>query len=130
MLLDTPVASTPPQDFASLLKTSILIIFSTPAERELLNALSALGFLSFDTAQTVHSVLSDACDAVGAMWWIFARKHEKRIVDEVRASSMDTIPGVAENFRSKGRKAKIRERRKSCTILCCCADGQSRATSA
>ena len=106
VLLDTPVSSMPPQDFASLLKTPTPIIFSTPAERELLNALSAIGF---DTAQTVHSVLSDACDAAGAMWWMLVRKHEKRIVDEVRASSTDTIPDVAENSRSKGRKDNGKE---------------------
>lgn len=104
VLLDTPVASIPPQDFASLLKTPTPIIFSTPAERELLNALSALGF---DTAQIVHSVLSDACDAAGAIWWMLMRKHEKRIVDEVRASSTDTpIPDAAESSRLKSRKDK------------------------
>ncbi|KAI6038515.1 Pkinase-domain-containing protein [Pisolithus marmoratus] len=70
---DSPVPLYPPQDFASLLKTPTPIIFSTPAERELLNALSAL----------------DACDAAGAIWWMLMRKHEKRIVDEVRASSAE-----------------------------------------
>lgn len=84
-LLDKPVAMFPPQDFASLLKSPTPIIFSTPAERELLNALSVLGF---DTAQIVHSVLSDACDATGAIWWMLIRKHEKRILDEVRASEV------------------------------------------
>jgi len=106
-LLDTPVASMPPQDFASLLKTPTPIIFSTPAERELLNALSALGF---DTAQIVHSVLSDACDAAGSIWWMLMRKHEKRIVDEVRASSADTpSPDAAESSRLKSRKDKDKE---------------------
>ncbi|KAL4063794.1 hypothetical protein V8B97DRAFT_671057 [Scleroderma yunnanense] len=105
-LLDTPVASAPPQDFASLLKTPTPIIFSTPAERELLNALSALGF---DTAQIVHSVLSDACDAAGAIWWMLMRKHEKRIVDEVRASTDVSVPAAAEGTAPKGRKDKDKE---------------------
>lgn len=101
--LDSPVPLYPPQDFASLLKTPTPIIFSTPAERELLNALSALGF---DTAQIVHSVLSDACDAAGAIWWMLMRKHEKRIVDEVRASSAE-VPAhqsVDGSGPSKGQK--------------------------
>ncbi|KAI5981533.1 Pkinase-domain-containing protein [Pisolithus albus] len=101
--LDSPLPLYPPQDFASLLKTPTPIIFSTPAERELLNALSALGF---DTAQIVHSVLSDACDAAGAIWWMLMRKHEKRIVDEVRASSAE-VPAhqsIDGSSSSKGQK--------------------------
>jgi hypothetical protein len=66
-------------DFASLLSTPTPIIFSTPVERELLNTLSMLGF---DTAQIVHSVLSDACDAAGAVWWMLKKKAEKRHLEE------------------------------------------------
>ncbi|KAG0704027.1 Pkinase-domain-containing protein [Suillus ampliporus] len=72
--LDKPLAPLPPQDFASLLSTPAPIIFSTPAERDLLNNLSLIGF---DTGQIVHSVLSDACDAAGAIWWMLKRKREK-----------------------------------------------------
>ena len=72
-----PLAPLPPQDFAGLLSTPAPIIFSTPAERELLNTLSTMGF---DTAQIVHSVISDACDSTGALWWMLMRKHEKRIL--------------------------------------------------
>ncbi|KAG1874936.1 Pkinase-domain-containing protein [Suillus subluteus] len=75
--MDKPLAPLPPQDFASLLSTPAPIIFSTPAERDLLNSLSLLGF---DTSQIVHSVLSDACDAAGAIWWMLKRKREKRVV--------------------------------------------------
>lgn len=75
--LDKPLAPLPPQDFASLLSTPAPIIFSTPAERDLLNSLSLLGF---DTGQIVHSVLSDACDAAGAIWWMLKRKREKRVL--------------------------------------------------
>jgi hypothetical protein len=47
------------------------VVFSTPVERELLSVLAALGF---DTAQIVHSVLSDACDSAGALWWMLRKK--------------------------------------------------------
>jgi hypothetical protein len=83
--LDKPLAPLPPQDFASLLSTPAPIIFSTPAERELLNSLS---LLDFDTGQIVHSVLSDACDAAGAIWWMLKRKQEKRVLaGEIQISS-------------------------------------------
>ncbi|KAF9240064.1 Pkinase-domain-containing protein [Melanogaster broomeanus] len=86
--LEKPLAPLPPQDFSSLLNTPAPIIFSTPAERELLNGLSAMGF---DTAQIVHSVISDACDSAGALWWMLMRKHEKRIFGEVRAIPSDPV---------------------------------------
>lgn len=69
----------PPQDFASLLSTPAPLIFSTPLERDLLNSLSTLGF---DTGQIVHSVLSDACDATGSLWWMLKRKAEKKAVED------------------------------------------------
>ncbi|KAI0795053.1 hypothetical protein C8Q75DRAFT_748694 [Abortiporus biennis] len=64
-----------PQDFSSLLSTPAPIIFSTSLERDLLNNLSSLGF---DTGQIVHSVLTDACDATGALWWMLKRKAERK----------------------------------------------------
>ncbi|KAK7050488.1 Serine/threonine-protein kinase MARK2 [Favolaschia claudopus] len=66
-------------NFASLLSAPAPVIFSTPLERELLNSLSGLGF---DIAQIVHSVLSDACDAAGAVWWMLKRKAEKRAMEQ------------------------------------------------
>ncbi|KAI0635128.1 Pkinase-domain-containing protein [Trametes polyzona] len=69
----------PPQDFSSLLHTPAPLIFSTPLERELLNSMSALGL---DTGQIVHSVLNDACDATGALWWMLKRKAEKKAAEE------------------------------------------------
>lgn len=104
-----PLASLPPQDFACLLSTPAPIIFSTPAERELLNTLSVMGF---DTAQIVHSVISDACDSAGALWWMLMRKHERRILDEVRTVSPDSaIEKVEENNSgSKRRKEKESDR--------------------
>ncbi|CCM04349.1 uncharacterized protein FIBRA_06521 [Fibroporia radiculosa] len=68
-----------PQDFSSILQTPAPLIFSTALERDLLNSMSALGL---DTGQIVHSVLSDACDATGALWWMLKRKAEKRMQEE------------------------------------------------
>ncbi|KAF8904595.1 hypothetical protein CPB85DRAFT_1437775 [Mucidula mucida] len=67
-------------DFPSLLTTPAPIIFSTPLEREILNNLSSLGF---DLGQIVYSVLNDACDASGALWWMLKRKAEKRLIEDV-----------------------------------------------
>ena len=77
-------------DFASLLSTPTPIIFSTPTERRLLNTLSTLGF---DTAQIVHSVLTNACDAAGAVWWMLRKKEERHILEDNEASSL-TIPST------------------------------------
>ncbi|KAJ7705443.1 hypothetical protein B0H17DRAFT_1326241 [Mycena rosella] len=81
---DVPAAAAsdsvqPQVNFASLLSTPAPMIFSTPLERELLNTLSILGF---DIAQIVHSVLSDACDAAGAVWWMLKRRAEKRSMEQ------------------------------------------------
>jgi hypothetical protein len=72
-------------DFASLLSTPTPIIFSTPTERHLLNTLSTLGF---DTAQIVHSVLTNACDAAGAVWWMLKKKEERYILEDNEASAL------------------------------------------
>lgn len=71
--------SFPPQDFASLLNSPAPIIFGTKFERELLNSLSSLGF---ETGQIVHSVLSDACDAASAIWWMLMRRAERKTIEE------------------------------------------------
>lgn len=95
--LDKPLVPLPPQDFASLLSTPAPIIFSTPVERDLLNSLSLLGF---DTSQIVHSVLSDACDAAGAIWWMLKRKREKRVL----AGEVPLPPEFPEHADSKQRE--------------------------
>lgn len=83
-----------PQDFSSVLSTPAPIIFSTSLERDLLNSMSALGL---DTGQIVHSVLSDACDATGALWWMLKRKAERRLVEEgVKSSSVDVVESPEE----------------------------------
>ncbi|KAK2460010.1 hypothetical protein APHAL10511_008016 [Amanita phalloides] len=74
-----PLPRTQDINFVSLLSAPTPIIFSTSLERELLNLLSGLGF---DTAQIVHSVLTDACDATGAVWWLLKKRIEKRMLEE------------------------------------------------
>lgn len=75
------------QDFSSLLSTPAPLIFSTALERDLLNNLSGLGF---DTGQMVHSVLANACDSAGSMWWMLKRKAERKALQE--ALSRPSIP--------------------------------------
>ncbi|KAF5339608.1 hypothetical protein D9611_011471 [Ephemerocybe angulata] len=75
-------------DFASLLITPTPIIFSSPLERELLNTLSNLGM---DTAQIVHSVLSDACDSAGALWWMLKKKAEKKAAEEGTVLGLEQV---------------------------------------
>ena len=70
-----------PQHYASLLTVQAPLLFTTPLERSLLSSLSALGF---DTGQIVHSVLTDACDSNGALWWLLKKKAERRELAETR----------------------------------------------
>ena len=58
-------------DFVGAMTRQVAVVFSTPQERAMLSTLAALGF---DTGQIVHSVLSDACDSAGALWWIMRKK--------------------------------------------------------
>ena len=81
-------------DFASLLSTPTPIIFSTPTERRLLNTLSTLGF---DTAQIVHSVLTNACDAAGAVWWMLRKREERHILEDNEASSLTIVSTEADS---------------------------------
>lgn len=111
-----PAPQTQDIDFASLLSTPSPIIFSTALERELLNSLSLLGF---DTAQIVHSVLTDACDAAGAVWWMLKKKAEKKLLEDgeqnstITTSVVDGEPKqVVEKKRSASRHSK-REKRKT-----------------
>lgn len=95
-----PIAQ-PPQDFISTFITPAPIVFSTPLERELLNNLSALGF---DTGQMVHSVLTDACDSSGALWWMMRKKAERRALEEaakkveIKKDEVFLTPDIKESF--------------------------------
>ncbi|KAF9479806.1 Pkinase-domain-containing protein [Pholiota conissans] len=71
-------------DFQGMLSARAPVMFSTPPERHLLSTLALLGF---DTAQIVHSVLSNACDASGALWWMISKKEEKAILEHSHESS-------------------------------------------
>lgn len=62
-------------DYLSLLSKPIPSPLSTPSEKQLLDALTTLGF---DTGQIVHSVMMDACDASGAVWWMLKRKADEK----------------------------------------------------
>ncbi|PWN32131.1 Pkinase-domain-containing protein, partial [Meira miltonrushii] len=63
-----------PVDYIALLELSTPAIFSTILEQNLLHQLSGLGM---DVGQIVHSVVNEACDASGAMWWILKKKAEE-----------------------------------------------------
>ena len=89
-----PTLSGGDSDFASLLSTPTPIIFSTPTERRLLNTLSSLGF---DTAQIVHSVLTNACDAAGAVWWMLRKREERHILEDAEANSLTMVSAEADS---------------------------------
>ena len=73
-VINTPEPpATQQNNFSTLLDSPAPMIFSTTVEQRLLNSLSSLGF---DTGQIVHSVLSDACDSSGSLWWMLVRKAE------------------------------------------------------
>jgi hypothetical protein len=79
-----------------LLKTmthQTTIVFSTPQERAMLTSLAVMGF---DTGQIVHSVLSNACDSAGALWWILRKKMGNN-ADLTEEKNMSTL-AVADPF--------------------------------
>ncbi|KZT33337.1 Pkinase-domain-containing protein [Sistotremastrum suecicum HHB10207 ss-3] len=83
-------------DYLILSSAPTPLVFSTPLERELLNDLAKMGF---DTAQMVHSVVSDACDASSAIWWMLLAKRkadrERRLLSadsEIDDSTSVEIP--------------------------------------
>jgi hypothetical protein len=41
--------------------------------------------MGFDTGQIVHSVLTDACDATGSLWWMLKRKAERKALQDLAA---------------------------------------------
>ncbi|KAF9044419.1 hypothetical protein BJ165DRAFT_1415679 [Panaeolus papilionaceus] len=102
-----PLVTAQDLDFATLLTATTPIIFSTPAERHLLNSLAALGF---ETSQIVHSVLSDACDAAGAIWWLLKKKTERMMLEDPERFVTVTSPTeIDEHPRSKLLERKLGE---------------------
>lgn len=81
----------PLQDYAAQLLTPAPLLFSTPLERSLLNSLSNLGF---DSGQMVHSVLSDACDASGALWWMMNQRASKKALDDALKKQTESTSGT------------------------------------
>lgn len=77
--LHPPSLDLKPVDYIALLELSTPAIFSTVLEQNLLHQLSGLGM---DVGQIVHSVVNEACDASGAMWWILKKKAEEKLQQE------------------------------------------------
>ena len=97
-VINTPEPpATQQNNFATLLDSPAPMIFSTAVEQRLLNSLSSLGF---DTGQIVHSVLSDACDSSGSLWWMLIRKAE--------ASELEQGYDPVTESKSKGSSSKKR----------------------
>lgn len=90
-----PSFHVPPQDYATLLSTPAPLLFSTTLERQLLNNLNTLGF---DIGQMVHSVLSDACDASGAIWWMLKRKAEKKALEAAFTKPKESVINSADGL--------------------------------
>ncbi|PWZ01849.1 Pkinase-domain-containing protein [Testicularia cyperi] len=70
-----PLLGRKPVDYISQLASFQPATFSTAVEQSLLHQLSSLGI---DVGQMVHSVVNDACDASGAMWWMLLRKSQEK----------------------------------------------------
>jgi hypothetical protein len=90
-------------DYLAELSTTVPVLFSTPLENELLENMSNLGL---DTSQIVHSVLSDACDSTGALWWMLKRKTERRERSRARKESeiIRKEPPAKERVKEKSKK--------------------------
>ncbi|KAG8743176.1 hypothetical protein FRC10_000321 [Ceratobasidium sp. 414] len=71
----------PRVNYLAELEAPVPVLFSTPLESELLEKMSGLGL---DASQIVHSVLSDACDSTGALWWMIKRKAEQKERSRIR----------------------------------------------
>ncbi|KAH7334897.1 hypothetical protein B0J17DRAFT_671974 [Rhizoctonia solani] len=74
-----------PVDYLAELAVPTPMLFSTTLENELLENMSNLGL---DASQIVHSVLSDACDSTGALWWMIKRKAERKERSRARKESL------------------------------------------
>ncbi|CEH18151.1 pkinase-domain-containing protein [Ceraceosorus bombacis] len=60
-----------PVNYVALLEDASPALFTSVVEQNLLHSLSNLGL---DVGQVVHSVLTDACDASGGLWWLLKLK--------------------------------------------------------
>lgn len=96
-----PLLGRKPVDYISQLTDLQPATFSSVVEQTLLHQLGTLGM---DVGQMVHSVVTDACDASGATWWMLLRKAKDRQreqpavtspVAEAAVTNVDTISPVA-----------------------------------
>ncbi|GAA6060438.1 hypothetical protein JCM10212_000031 [Sporobolomyces blumeae] len=94
----SPSAFLPPVDYLSLMLVEYQreSPLSSPAEKELLDHLTTLGF---DTGQMVHSVTTSACDSSSATWWMLKRK-----MDEKEAARLED-EAISASIAHEGRKA-------------------------
>ena len=74
-----PLLGRKPVDYVSQLADLQPATFSSAVEQNLLHQLSTLGM---DVGQMVHSVVTDACDASGATWWMLLRKAKDRQAEQ------------------------------------------------
>ncbi|SNX86769.1 related to ser/thr protein kinases [Melanopsichium pennsylvanicum] len=79
-----PMLGRKPVDYVSQLADLQPATFSTTVEQNLLHQLSSLGM---DVGQMVHSVVTDACDASGATWWMLLRKAKDRQAEQPMVTS-------------------------------------------
>ncbi|KAF8756595.1 Pkinase protein [Rhizoctonia solani] len=104
----------PPVDYLAELSLPTPVLFSTQLENELLENMSSLGL---DASQIVHSVLSDACDSTGALWWMIKRKAERKERSRVRKESMMSIPLELPKLKENKSKEKFKEKPRKPTLL-------------
>lgn len=84
-----PHLTTKPVDFCAMLEQQQPALFSTDLEQ---NLLYQLGNLGMDVGQMVHSILTDACDASAAMWWILKQKAQAKHENAGTSSSSKAAP--------------------------------------
>ncbi len=70
-----PYLDSKPVNYVALLSALQPSLFSTTTEQTLLSSLSLLGL---DVGQIVHSVMNDACDSSGALWWLLKKKADEK----------------------------------------------------
>ncbi|CAE6472031.1 unnamed protein product, partial [Rhizoctonia solani] len=102
----------PPVDYLAELAVPTPMLFSTALENELLENMSNLGL---DASQIVHSVLSDACDSTGALWWMIKRKAERKERSRVRKESLFSI--LPDKLKEVPPKEKTKEKARKPTLL-------------
>ncbi|KAG9119759.1 hypothetical protein FRC07_005059 [Ceratobasidium sp. 392] len=97
----------PKIDYLAELETPVPVLFSTPLESELLERMSSLGL---DASQIVHSVLSDACDSTGALWWMIKRKAEQKEQSRIRKEkAVRREKSLKDKEKEKAEKEKARK---------------------